>query len=94
MVVRPSKMMRQCRSSLTTQEICLPFEDRLPKAAALLPWTSELGEFVKGISTSQMPISNNCPFSSSAHRKKHVDDINGQDIPLNARTAMHAVISL
>jgi hypothetical protein len=36
-----------------------PFEDRLPRAAALLPWTSTLGELVKGIKTSQIPISSN-----------------------------------
>lgn len=35
----------------------LPFEERFPRAAALLPCTSTLGEFVKGIKTSQMPIS-------------------------------------
>ena len=36
-----------------------PFEDRLPRAAALLPCTSELGEFVRGINTSHIPISSN-----------------------------------
>ena len=35
----------------------IPLEDRLPRAAALLPCTSELGEFVRGIRTSQIPIS-------------------------------------
>jgi hypothetical protein len=42
-----------------------PFDDKLPIAAALLPWTSTLGELVSGISTSQMPISSNCGFKSS-----------------------------
>lgn len=43
----------------------MPFDERLPSAAALLPCTSELGELVKGIKTSQMPISSSWPFSSS-----------------------------
>jgi hypothetical protein len=43
----------------------LPFEDKLPRAAALLPWTSTLGELVNGINTSQMPISSSCGFRSS-----------------------------
>ena len=52
--------------SYTIDEIrTLPLDDKLPSAAALLPWTSELAESVRGIKTSQIPISSNCPFSSS-----------------------------
>jgi hypothetical protein len=36
-----------------------PLEDKFPSAAALFPCTSELDEFVRGINTSQMPISSN-----------------------------------
>jgi len=42
-----------------------PFEDKLPSAAALFPCTSELGELVSGINTSQIPISSKWPFNSS-----------------------------
>ena len=49
---------RVCQNFLPLLEsINLPFEERFPRAAALLPCTSTLGEFVKGIKTSQMPIS-------------------------------------
>lgn len=44
----------------------IPLEERLPSAAALFPWTSELGELVNGINTSQIPISSSWPLSSSA----------------------------
>ena len=56
----------------------IPFDERLPRAAALFPWTSELGEFVRGMRTSQIPISKSWPFSSSSR----VMNISSQQTPL------------
>jgi hypothetical protein len=42
-----------------------PFEDKFPIAAALLPCTSMLGEFVSGMSTSHIPISRSKGLRSS-----------------------------
>lgn len=41
------------------------FEDRFPRAAALFPWTSTLGEAVNGMRTSQIPMSKSWLFMSS-----------------------------
>lgn len=57
--------------------INIPFEDRLPKAAALLPCTSILSESVNGMRTSKTPM-----FKSAGLRSS-----------LRASTAMAAVIS-
>src|SRR5437667_11849147 len=58
-------------------QVAIPFEDRLPKAAALFPWTSMLSESVNGIRTSNTPRLSRWAFNSS----------------LRAKTAMAAVIS-
>jgi hypothetical protein len=41
-------------------------DDKLPRAAALLPWTSTLDDAVNGMRTSQMPMSSSCGLRSSA----------------------------
>lgn len=74
-----------------------PLDDKLPSAAALFPCTSELGEFVNGISTSHIPISKSRPLSSSvatAVNPSHSAPLSTYHSPLNANTAMQAVISL
>lgn len=86
-----------CSAMSVAQRIqLLPFDERLPRAAALLPCTSELGELVNGMSTSQIPISSNCPFSSSgtADISQTHRGMKGLNVPLSARTAIQAVISL
>ncbi len=45
----------------------IPFDERLPNAAALFPCTSILDDFVKGMRTLQIPMSSSCDLSSSAH---------------------------
>ena len=57
------RKVRSLRSILITSNV--PFDDKLPNAAALLPCTSMLEDLVSGISTLQIPMSNNCDLSSS-----------------------------